>query len=234
VRAPLPPFPPVWLNEVLPNNATGIADRLGEREPWIELFNAGADSAALAGYYLTDNYADLTKWAFPASSTVSPGQFLLVWADAEPGEQTSGEWHTSFRLNPSAGSLALVRLQNGQPAVVDYVDYSVASADQSYGASVDGEPDTRRALSEPTPRSPNSSSAGEIRFDEVALLANGTFRLVWTTQPGRRYSVEFKNDLREPAWQVLDEITAVGDTAATADATLADSPQRYYRIRLVE
>ena len=37
------PFPPVWLNEVQPDNVSGATDGAGDRDPWIELYNAGTD-----------------------------------------------------------------------------------------------------------------------------------------------------------------------------------------------
>jgi len=39
VTASLPEFPPVGINEVLPNNTAGILDRRDEHDPWIELIN---------------------------------------------------------------------------------------------------------------------------------------------------------------------------------------------------
>src|SRR5205085_9986259 len=41
VKSVLPAFPPLWLNEVEPNNVTSIADRFGHHHPWVELFNSG-------------------------------------------------------------------------------------------------------------------------------------------------------------------------------------------------
>ena len=76
----LPAFPLVWLNEIQPNNVSGLLDRMGEREPWIELFNADTVSVSLAGCYLTESYSNLTQWAFPAGAddrhdAVSAGGF---------------------------------------------------------------------------------------------------------------------------------------------------------------
>ncbi len=48
-------------------------------------------------------------WAFPAGTSIGPGEFLVVWADGEPAESTAGELHTSFRLAPTNGAIALVR-----------------------------------------------------------------------------------------------------------------------------
>jgi len=35
----LPPFPPLWLNELQADNLTGITNSLGQHVPWLELFN---------------------------------------------------------------------------------------------------------------------------------------------------------------------------------------------------
>lgn len=135
----LPEFPLVWMNEVQPNNITGAADRFGEREPWLELYNAGAVTVDLAGLYLSDNYSALTKWAFPAGASIAPGEWKVIWLDGEPGETGAGEYHTSFRLgtNPSGG-VALTRLVAGQAVVIDYLDYLNVPVDRAYGLFPDG------------------------------------------------------------------------------------------------
>ena len=73
----LPAFPLLWINEVQPTNATGLADNFGERDPWVELFNASLAPITLTGFYLTDTFTNLTRWAFPAGTTIAPGEFQL-------------------------------------------------------------------------------------------------------------------------------------------------------------
>src|SRR5204862_1094562 len=107
VARDLPPFPALYLNEVQPENVSGPLDNHGEREPWIEIYNSGATDISLDGYYLSDNYASLTQWAFPAGSSIGAGQFRIVFADAEPGESTASEWHANFRPQAGHGSIAL-------------------------------------------------------------------------------------------------------------------------------
>src|SRR6266536_4206793 len=85
VRTNLSAMPLVWLNEIQPNNVTGPADNLGDRDPWVELYNSGAGAVDLTGFYLSDNYTNLTRWAFPGGTLIEPGQFRLVWLDNEPG-----------------------------------------------------------------------------------------------------------------------------------------------------
>src|SRR5229473_2239724 len=43
VLGSLPTFPLLWLNEVQPNNVTGITDRFGQHHPWVELYNSGTN-----------------------------------------------------------------------------------------------------------------------------------------------------------------------------------------------
>src|SRR5262249_13351454 len=118
VATVLAPFPPVWINEILPNNASGLMDNAGDRDPWIELYNAGPVAVRLDGWALSDDYSLLGKWTFPADTSIPGGGFLLVWADGEPAESVSGALHTTFRLRSPSGSLALSRPQSGTFGVV--------------------------------------------------------------------------------------------------------------------
>src|SRR5439155_14576788 len=110
-------LPPLWINEILPNNGLGIADRAGEHNPWIELFNSGQSIVDLSNVYLTDNFTNLLSWPFPPNTTIQSGSFVIVWADGKLGESTPTELHTSFALNPASGSIALVKKADVQPIV---------------------------------------------------------------------------------------------------------------------
>jgi hypothetical protein len=166
-RVALPPYPPLWLNEVQPNNLTGPADGFGDVHPWLELYNSGPAPISLEEFYLADNYTtNLTQWQFPPGATIAPGQFLVVWADGEPGETGAGEWHTSFRLDPGTGSVALVRLLGDSPQVMDYLNYKGLAADQSYGDYPDGEPFERRIFNLATPRTNNYAPPVTVFINE--------------------------------------------------------------------
>jgi hypothetical protein len=156
VAASLPAFDPIFVNEVLPVNTTGLTDSAGDREPWVELYNSGTKTVSLEGLYLTDSYANLTRWGFPAGTTLAAGEYRIIWLDAEPGESIGSELHANFRLNASGG-IALVRMQNEEAAVVDYINFNTASANVSIGASPNGQVDDRMAMT-PTPAAPNMST----------------------------------------------------------------------------
>jgi hypothetical protein len=89
--SPFDSAPSVVVNEVLVQNATVNVDEQGEREPWIELYNAGASAVTLTGLVLADNDALQAAFLLPAE-TLAPGAFLLIFADGERGE---GERHTT-------------------------------------------------------------------------------------------------------------------------------------------
>jgi hypothetical protein len=177
-RATLTPFPTVWLNEVLPNNVSSATDNAGEREPFIELYNSGATAVNLAGFFLTDTYTNLTKWQFPAGTTLGPARFLTVWADGESAETAPGHPHTSFRLNPTNGSVALVRLQGtgNTPAVMDFADYADLFPNRSVGLIADGNVRDRRPNYFPTPGASNNPAAPAVNvvINEFMAQNNST------------------------------------------------------------
>ncbi len=171
VRATLPAFPTLWLNEVLPNNfylgTNGITDRFGDRDPWVELYNGGTNALTLDGYYLANNYTNLTQWAFPSNTTINSKQFLLVWLDGEPGESATNELHTSFRALPDIGSVILSKGTN-LASVLDYLNYSVPTAGRSYGSYPDGAVSDRRLFGTTTPGATNNPAFPpiDVRINE--------------------------------------------------------------------
>ncbi len=129
-----------------PDNLTGLTNSAGQHAPWLELYNPGTNTVALTGLFLTGNYTNLTNWAFPSGAVISPGQFLVVFADGQTNLSTLSQLHTSFALGGSNGSLALSRLFNGQPQVLDYVNYTNLPPNWSYGSLPDGQSFVRVAV----------------------------------------------------------------------------------------
>lgn len=158
VAETLTPFPPIWINEVMPENLNGPTDGAGERDPWVELYNAGDQPVDLSGYFLTHTYTNLTLWALPAGTVVGPRGFLVVWCDGQPQQSRSNELHAGFRLAPGSGAVALTRRQGTAqtPAVVDYLEYEQLTPGRSYGSHPDGEPRQRRPFVYTTPGQPNN------------------------------------------------------------------------------
>jgi hypothetical protein len=154
----LPPFPPLWLNEVQADNLTGITNSAGQHVPWLELFNPTTNAVSLSGLYLSTNYSNLTAWAFPGDALINPGEFKVIFADAQTSLSNPVELHTDFTLSSGSGSLALSRLFNGQPQVLDFIDYTNIGPNHSYGSVPDGQSFVRQEFALPTPGGTNDAT----------------------------------------------------------------------------
>ncbi len=159
ISATLFEFPLLWINEVMPSNASVVTDNMGEFEPWIELYNADADPVSLDDYLLSDSYSQLNKWAFPTGITMAAGERLVVWADGEGDETAPGHPHTSFALDADAGAVVLSRIHTGVFVVVDYLNYSNVGENASFGAFPEGQFQDRHIFPTPTPGAANSPSS---------------------------------------------------------------------------
>jgi hypothetical protein len=172
-------FPPLWLNELQADNLTGITNSAGQRVPWLELYNPTTNTISLSGLYLANSYANLTAWVFPAGAALNPGQFKVIFADGQANLSTLNELHTSFVLPGGAGSLALSRLYNGQPQVLDYVNYTNLTPNYSYGSWPDGQSFVRQEFFFPTPGGTNNAVGNSppsfIPYASVAALYTQNF-----------------------------------------------------------
>jgi regulation of enolase protein 1 (concanavalin A-like superfamily) len=151
----LPAFPPLWINELQPNNLTGITNRAGQRTAWLELYNPTTNTVSLSNLFLANTYTNLTQWAFPSNAVIGGGQFKVIFADGLTGLSTTNELHTSFVLSNATGALALSRLYNGQPQALDYVNYTNIPPDSSYGSYPDGQSFARQIFFYATPGAAN-------------------------------------------------------------------------------
>jgi len=173
VAAVLPAFPPLWINEIEPENLTGITTSAGQRAPWIELYNPSSNFVSLNGLYLANNYTNVGQWPFLAGAGLKPGQFLVIFADGQTTLSTTNELHTSFALGGTTGSLALSRWANAQWQALDYLNYTNLPPNYSYGSFPDGQSFARQIFAHPTPGATNDgSSAPPLSF--VPYLAAGT------------------------------------------------------------
>jgi len=138
----------VIITEFMASNVTTLADGDGSYSDWIELRNTGPATVSLAGWHLTDDPLNLTKWRFPAgeTTTMAPGQHLVVFASGvhhnaanvpiEPYFDAGGRLHANFKLNASSGYLALA-LPDGHTLASEFgsagTPYPPQIPDISYG-----------------------------------------------------------------------------------------------------
>ncbi len=177
VAANLPVFPPVWLNELQADNVTGPLDNNSQHDPWAEIFNGATTNFSLAGYYLTDTYTNLTKWAFPTNAAVSSNGFTLVWCDNQTNQNATNSIHAAFTLASGGGRLALSRVVNGTNQIVDYLNYSGLPANWSYGDVPDGQPFYRGKMSYVTPGTNNNGASAPITIFINEWMADNSHTL---------------------------------------------------------
>ena len=165
-------LPGMEISEFLANNDKGLRDEDGDRGDWIELHSSAKQAQSLAGWSLTDDPANLTKWVFPSTS-LAADRYLVVFASGKNRTALPGRLHTNFKLGNNGGYLALV--SPGGEVVSDFgASYPLQRKDVSYGRSLGGGALTGY-FEKPTPSAANSVSGVGFAPDVAFSRTSGTF-----------------------------------------------------------
>lgn len=121
------------ISEILAANTTTVLDNAGEASDYVELYNGGAATVNLGGYYLTDTSANLIQWQFP-STNLPPGQHLLVWASGRDRRIPGAPLHTNFRLAQSGEEIYLVKPDR---TIVHGFAFGPQATDRSFGLNAE-------------------------------------------------------------------------------------------------
>lgn len=157
---------PLFINEFMAVNSATIADENGDFDDWIELYNPNDEALDLAGFYLSDDLNELTKYRIPYAAldaTITAGGWKLLWADAEDNQ---GNLHTNFALSALGEDIVLVGTDG--MTIVDSYSYSSAEVDQSEGRNGDGNEEWVY-FTQATPNASNEALAPLIIATPVAL-----------------------------------------------------------------
>jgi hypothetical protein len=148
--APFDSAPPLFVNEAIASNASGLVDPAdGQHEPWVELFNAGAEPLTLDDVVLSDSATLANTWAFPAGTVLGGGQFLVVFLDQEPQQ---GLLHASLLLTPVDDA---VSVGDTCGTVFHTLALEGSGVDVSVGLMPDGNTTTAPQPLTPTPGAAN-------------------------------------------------------------------------------
>lgn len=144
------------INEVMPDNVGAICDPddpepAGCTEPWIEIFNAGLESASLEGLILTSDHPDAEMVRINHPIKIPPLSHAIIWLDDEPDQ---GANHIDLPLSSLTGSVSLIA-GDGQ-TLIDKLTYELTPPDRSYGRFPDAA-DESNLLSITSPGSRNRS-----------------------------------------------------------------------------
>ena len=123
------------ITEIQAINDNTLDDEDRESSDWIEIFNAGDSDIDLAGYHLTDDEEELTKWTFAEGTSIASGQFLLVFASGKDRRDPAGNLHTNFRLDGEGEPLFLLTPDGGNVEAGFPPRYPPQAPDASYGLS---------------------------------------------------------------------------------------------------
>jgi hypothetical protein len=164
----------VYINELMAGNQIGIQDDFFQNEDWVELHNTGG-IVNLAGYYLTDNPENLTKWLIPNTNagltTVLPGGFLLFWMDNDTGQ---GEDHAGFKLSTDGDEVLLVNPDG--ITIIDQIAFGTQQHDISYGRSCDGCPEWEYFnLSTPEASNVQTDPVSELLYINEVMSNNASY-----------------------------------------------------------
>jgi hypothetical protein len=194
------------INEWLANSPPGGTD-------WLEVHNMDTNNpVSLRGLFLsvTNQLFEITSAAF-----VAPGGYALLKADEQPGPD-----HLDFKLPSEGGTLSLLTLAG---TVIDQVNYTLQTESVSEGRYPDGSLNIIQFPVSPTPRAANSPG-----FPLSVSLNAADLSLEWPAVPGRKYRVEFANDLPAQTWSLIIEQTATNSLAVVKDTLQSD--RKYYRV----
>ncbi|NLF30952.1 MAG: LEPR-XLL domain-containing protein, partial [Planctomycetes bacterium] len=171
----------LWITELMAVNDGPLADADGEHSDWVEIYNASGAAVDLAGWHLTDDPADLTRWTFP-SVTLDAGDYLVVFASGKDRVDPA-ELHTDFKLSGDGEYLALVA-PDGVTVEFEYAPtFPPQTGGQSYGIVSPGNP---AYFATPTP---GAANVGTQAAPAIYSAAGGTFTsgfslTLSTTTPG--------------------------------------------------
>ncbi|MBL0103045.1 MAG: CotH kinase family protein [Bacteroidetes bacterium] len=123
----------VVINEFLAVNQSDTINENGKNEDWIEFYNTTNSDLSLFGLYITDDFTNPTKFAFPENTIIQANSYLIIWADEK--NTTSSYIHTNFKLAGTGEELMLSDL-NGN--VLDSLTFGPQANDLSWGRCPNG------------------------------------------------------------------------------------------------
>jgi hypothetical protein len=178
------------INEFMADNSSTTNDPQGQYADWVEIYNSGASAIDIGGMYITDDFADATKYRIPTTNavltTIAAGGHLLLWAD---NDSEDGILHLEIGLDADGEGIALVDTDGATG--IDSIVFGAQTEDISYGRYPDGGA-SWYAMPNPSPGAANLpgmanntaiSPSGTTFTNEitVTLTASNATKIYYTT-----------------------------------------------------
>jgi hypothetical protein len=123
----------IVINEFLAVNQNDTIDEEGQHEDWIELYNTTDQQVDLFGLFLTDDFTNPMKFAFPENTFIQPHDYLTLWADED--STTSSFLHCNFKLSGNGEEIMLSDIEGN---IFDTIVFGPQLTDISVGRCPDG------------------------------------------------------------------------------------------------
>lgn len=198
------------INEYSCSNISTVLDSYNQYEDWVELYNAGATSVNITGYYLSDDPTNLMKWQIPATTAINGSSRRMVFCSGRGVVAASNQIHPDFKLTQTKGEWFIISDAGG--TIVDSVYLNLTQVGHSRGRTTDAAA-TWSIFTTPTP---NGSNAASTPYSNYAT------KPIFSVAPGF-YSGAQSVTLSTPDPNVTIRYTLDG-TTPTAASTAYTAP----------
>jgi len=151
----------VVINEFVASNNSGVMNEYGDYADWIELKNNTDSPLSLFGLYISDDFNNPDKFAFPEEAFIEAQGYLVLWADEK--NSTVDFIHCNFKLSADGEIIMITGAGN---VVIDSIDFGPQLQDTSSGRCPDGN-GTFTFLGQPSFSSANICPAGGDEYSSL-------------------------------------------------------------------
>ena len=191
------------VTEFVASNSDSYLDDNQNSSDWIELYNDGP-AINLAGYSLTDDPSNPTKFVFSNNASLGAAQYLVVIAGDDAAPNSGSDIYTGFGLSSSGEYLGLYDPSGAVLSEfgVGGADYPTQYSDVSYGVEFGGNFDQVSYFATPTPGAANTNAvAGVVERVEASVTAGfyDTTQSVSLSTPTSGATIRYTTDGSTPS-----------------------------------
>ena len=199
------------INELMASNAGEVMSPATNFDSWIELYNPSDQAVNLAGFYLSDDDSNLTKWQMPNDMGSVPARgFKVVWLGSDDIKSNQAP----FKLDCDGGT---IYLSDQTGTLVTNVSYPEALSRTAYARTTDGG-DRWSWTAFPTPEATNTTSTFASERIAAPVVSEGS-RLF-------RESLTIRVDIPEGTRLMY---TTDGSMPAYAPAPVEEGQEPYWK-----
>ena len=124
----------VYISEVMASNDTTVLGPTQQTTDYVELYNSSNVTQDLSNYGLSDSLKRPRKWQFPSGAVIAPGEYKIIYLDAQPSLSTVTDYHTNFKLTRAGGETICFCDPAGK--VLDRLPLKMIPTNHSYGRTL--------------------------------------------------------------------------------------------------